>query len=519
MKKFLLSSLVICFACTAAQADYSQSFEVADGTTDLGDGSAIWSNDGLNQVLNGQLRMTENGTNSSNASFKVPAQAGSAAGWVATFDLSMEHAGGNTPADGLSFSYGLLEGDTGNLAAEEGWSDGVNHLAFQVDTWKWDDPGQDSGWAIRSQPATDPAQDSRGFAFTHLINEEAIIGVDDAVSGRVAVSYNGADNTASFRTSGFRVNAAFDDVPVPAGFTPDDAHQFAVRARTGGHNQTSIIDNLSITTGAPASFCDASAADVCYDFDSDEGVAVFGDGEVRAEGGFEGGYLKVTDAANGQRGKVIVPDSGIGGQFVFGGRTGGANAAHHIDNLEASVNGGRVDISAKLRVGGGTDRPADGFSFNFVKPGDPTLAEDTNGWAGIGGEPNNLPEEGTTTGISIGFDEWQSGPNAQDTGKFTEDDVVGLSLRVDGQLIGQAPLTTLNGALEDVTSLQTGPNDDGINNLGWADLTISAPLEGANLENTIVTWKGERVEFVPEPASGLLALMAIGSLLMFRRKK
>ncbi|MCP4188991.1 MAG: PEP-CTERM sorting domain-containing protein, partial [Planctomycetaceae bacterium] len=149
----------------------------------------------------------------------------------------------------------------------------------------------------------------------------------------------------------------------------------------------------------------------------------------------------------------------------------------------------------------------------------PTLAEDTNGWAGIGGEPNNLPEEGTTTGISIGFDEWQSGPNAQDTGKFTEDDVVGLSLRVDGQLIGQAPLTTLNGALEDVTSLQTGPNDDGINNLGWADLTISAPLEGANLENTIVTWKGERVEFVPEPASGLLALMAIGSLLMFRRKK
>ncbi|MCP4191105.1 MAG: PEP-CTERM sorting domain-containing protein, partial [Planctomycetaceae bacterium] len=97
--------------------------------------------------------------------------------------------------------------------------------------------------------------------------------------------------------------------------------------------------------------------------------------------------------------------------------------------------------------------------------------------------------------------------------------VVGLSLRVDGQLIGQAPLTTLNGALEDVTSLQTGPNDDGINNLGWAALTISAPLEGANLENTIVTWKGEQVEFIPEPASGLLALMAIGSLLMFRRKK
>lgn len=266
-------------------------------------------------------------------------------------------------------------------------------------------------------------------------------------------------------------------------------------------------------------FCESSTADVCYDFDAaDEGVAVYGDGEVRTQGGLEGGYLKVTDAANGQRGKVIVPDSGIGGQFVFGGRTGGANAAHHIDNLEASVTGGTVDISAQLRVGGGTDSPADGFSFNFVREGDPVLAEDTNGFTGIAGE-DNLPEEGTTTGISIGFDEWQSGPNAQETGNYTTDDIIGISLRIDGELIGQAPLTTLNGELSDVTSLQTGPNDDGINNLGWAQLTINAPLEGANLENTVVTWKGERVEFVPEPASGVLALIAIGSLLMFRRKK
>ncbi|MCP4194151.1 MAG: LamG domain-containing protein, partial [Planctomycetaceae bacterium] len=210
------------------------------------------------------------------------------------------------------------------------------------------------------------------------------------------------------------------DAPMPLWFGGDDAGDATEQwqgllsdVRTYDH----ALSAAEVAALLGGSYCATSTADTCYDFDSDEGVAVYGDGEVRAEGGYAGGYLKVTDAANGQRGKVIVPDSGLGGQFVFGGRTGGANAAHHIDNLEASVADGRVDISALLRVGGGTDRPADGFSFNFVKPGDPTLAEDTNGWAGIGGEPNNLPEEGTTTGISIGFDEWQSGPNAQDTGK------------------------------------------------------------------------------------------------------
>ncbi len=517
MKKVLLSAFLACLA-GVAQADYSQEFGQADGTTDLGDGTAIWSNDGLNQVLGGALRMTESGTNGTNASFKIPAQAGSAAGWVATYDLSMTHAGANTPADGLSFNYGLLEGDTGGLAAEEGWTDGANHVAFQVDTWLWDDPaGQDAGWTIRSQPA-DVAQDSKGFAHMQLNNENAIIGLDETVNGRVAIAYNGADNTVSYRTSGFRVNADFRNVPVPAGFTADDAHTFGFRRRTGGHNQTSIIDNVNITTGAPTRFCESSPADACFDFDAaDEGAAVFGDSEVRLEGGLDGGYLKVTDAANGQRGKIILPDVGGGGQFVFGGRTGGANAAHHIDNLEASVVGDRVEVSAALRVGGGTDRPADGFSFNFVRPGDPLLAENTDGWAGIGGEPENLPEEGSTTGISVGFDEWQSGPNAQETGNYTTDDLVGLSLRIDGQLVGQAPLPTLNGALDDITSLQTGPNDG--SDLGWATLTISAPLEGASIYNTTVSWKGAEVQFVPEPGSSVIALTALAGLLMIRRKK
>lgn len=268
-------------------------------------------------------------------------------------------------------------------------------------------------------------------------------------------------------------------------------------------------------------FCESSTADICFDFDGTvEGATIVGDGEIRAEGGLEGGYLKVTDAANGQRGMVILPDLGGGGQFVFGGRTGGANAAHHIDNLEASITDGKVQISAQLRVGGGTNSPADGFSFNFVRPDDPLLAGDGNGYAGIAGE-TNLPEEGSTTGLSIGFDEWQSGPSGLPLAGPDANDVVGMSLRVDGVVVGQASLPTANGALDDITSLQTGPNDDGINNLGWAQLTIEAPAEGEiNLSNVSVTWKGSDVSFIPEPAGNSLALMAVvGLMAVVRRRK
>ena len=307
-------------------------------------------------------------------------------------------------------------------------------------------------------------------------------------------------------------------------YTPSVGDDLSAPGHASGADGRAYQINFE-TAAAAARFCDTSTADVCFDFDGFEGAEIYGNSELRATGGVDGGYLKVTDAANGERGKIILPDVGGGGQFVFGGRTGGANAAHHIDNLEASIVGDRVEISAWLRVGGGTDRPADGFSFNFVRPGDPLLAADTDGWAGVGTEPGNLPEEGSTTGISIGFDEWQSGPapenNDQYTGANGDElrDVIGMSLRVDGNMLGQADLPTLNGALDDITSLQTGPNDDGINNLGWAQLTISAPIEGATLGNVQVSWKGSDVAFVPEPATNVMVLMALASLGLLRRRK
>ncbi len=261
-----------------------------------------------------------------------------------------------------------------------------------------------------------------------------------------------------------------------------------------------------------------SAQQVIIDFDGnalpDETVLI-GSAEVRAEGGDPGGYLKVTDAANGERSTIIFPDL-----------TG--------DTPVTSLN-----IKADLRVGGGTDSPADGFSFNLARPDDPVVTNgDGNGFAAAPAGEQNLPEEGTQTGIGVGFDEWFSG----------DGDVIGLSVRVDNELVSQVELPTKNGALDDITSLQTGPNDDGINNLGWApfeiDLNSAGQLKvsykgnlyvdeqldvepfagrlvfagrtgGANaahhIDNIVVT--------VPEPASAALALVALGGLFAMIRRR
>src|SRR5437762_3348834 len=50
--------------------------------------------------------------------------------------------------------------------------------------------------------------------------------------------------------------------------------------------------------------------------------------------------------------------------------------------------------------------------------------------------PSVLAEEGTQTGLAIGFDQWQSG--GQNGGTYW--DVPGISVRVDGQLLAQFPM-------------------------------------------------------------------------------
>ena len=222
--------------------------------------------------------------------------------------------------------------------------------------------------------------------------------------------------------------------------------------------------------------CTSVKADVFdLDFETDPedmGIEFFGTSEWREDDGFDDtGYLSITDALNGQRGAIVFPDLANG------------------ESLKA------FSIEADLRVGGGTSRPADGFSFNFARPGDPVL-DDGEGWASSPTNEGNLPEEGTTTGLAIGFDEWFSGGS----------DVVGMSIRLDNDLVDQYEFPLLNGEVDDQDSLQTGPEgvfDDELQDMmDWAHLSIELCANNLSVKYKDVEVFDQVVEYDPTP--GLL---------------
>ena len=146
-----------------------------------------------------------------------------------------------------------------------------------------------------------------------------------------------------------------------------------------------------------------------------------GAAEWRASGGASGGatdgYLALNDAKGGQQACLVFKD------------------------LENGLVVKAFKFEVDLRIGGGTANPADGFSINYVRGGDELLSNADQGidpsfqnFAGAGGE-GSLPEEGSRTGLGIGYDTWQSGDHP---GGIT--DVVGISVRVDGALITQLPV-------------------------------------------------------------------------------
>ena len=214
-------------------------------------------------------------------------------------------------------------------------------------------------------------------------------------------------------------------------------------------------DNDGLTDGDEVA---GGPSSILYDFESDPGLEIISNEaastEIRAEGGNPGGYLSLTDAENSARAAIIFPA------------------------VDANIAGFNFKVDA--RIGGGTDRPADGLSINLVRPNDPLLAEPRGeGYSAAPDAEENLPEEGSTTGLGIGFDAWDSGGG----------DVIGFSVKVDNVLKAEVPAGTLNGALDDPTSLQTGPNDDGINNLGWAQFEVDLDTNGV----LNIFWKGTNV--------------------------
>jgi hypothetical protein len=154
------------------------------------------------------------------------------------------------------------------------------------------------------------------------------------------------------------------------------------------------------------------------------------------------GYLQLTTAVNSQNAIVIFPDFDSG----------------------AVVQGFTFDCY--VRIGNGTATPADGFSISYARAPLPNPVLFNSSTPG-----NSDMEEGSRTGIAVGFDAYANGAN----------DPVALDIWVDGTNILQYPMPTLNGTVTDPTSIQTGPLDStGLpDNLGWAHCVVSLSTNGA----------------------------------------
>ncbi len=234
MKNLAIPALVLlASASLSSAAVYSQNFTFADGTTGagLGDGSSInGGGDGgyVPGVRGNSLEITSAAATGTTGTFVIPALASSSQGFTVTFDLLMQDtAGGNPPADGLSFTYG----NTFNSAAlfgEEG-PGGTNSISWVVDTW---DNGQ-SDRGIRSKV-------NGNNDFVQLF---APLADGATLQAPVTLSWSPANGMSmQVGTTTFFSNRAI------TGFTAGDDYLFAFGARTGGATETVRIDNLVITS-------------------------------------------------------------------------------------------------------------------------------------------------------------------------------------------------------------------------------------------------------------------------------
>lgn len=275
----------------------------------------------------------------------------------------------------------------------------------------------------------------------------------------------------------------------------------------------------------------ASAGSAYYDLKDGPpaGIVMVGSAEWVPEGGNDGrGHIKLTDNT-GQSCAVLFPD---------------------FDN-RLVVKAFTFECLIKCGDWYGNP-PADGFSVNYVNANDPIVAlieggtnpgrgGRTDGWAGSwqnGGNEDNLPEEGTQTGIAVGFDTWGTG-TAPVGGSNGAQDVRGISVRVDGNQIAQIAMPAVlfpdnYDFLGDPNTLITGPftyppqPDQNQNygdptqgappapgtRLGWAPLKVVLDENGV----LNVFWKGANIvkdfqtQFAPRPGRILFGASTGGAM-------
>jgi hypothetical protein len=268
-----------------------------------------------------------------------------------------------------------------------------------------------------------------------------------------------------------------------------------------------LYATIPVLTALLLASVSSKAGSASYDLNSDPtglpGFTFVGSAEWVSTGGVNNsGHIKLTDGT-GQSCAVLFPD------------------------FDAGLVVAAFTFECMIKAGDWYGNPpADGWSVNFARADDPIIplieqqltnpgrGGRTDGWAGSqdnGGTENNLPEEGTQTGIAIGFDTWGTG-TAPVGGSNGPQDVRGISVRVDGRQFAQVPMPAVlfpetHDYVNDETTLITGPFTCGPNpanpnfgnpdcgppakgeKLNWVPLKVTVDANG--LVN--VFWKGKRI--------------------------
>jgi hypothetical protein len=160
------------------------------------------------------------------------------------------------------------------------------------------------------------------------------------------------------------------------------------------------------------------------------------------------GYFSITDVVASERCTVIFSD------------------------FDAGLVVKAFKMSMDIRVGGsGASQPADGFSISYARANDPVLLHnDGTGYAcNPSGSECDLEEEGTTTGLSVCFDSYLNGVG----------DVIGITIRLDNNIITNIPMGVANGGCTNLNSIQTGDTTAVIpDDLCWTKLIVELTTNG-----------------------------------------
>ncbi|MEO6033724.1 MAG: hypothetical protein ABIQ35_00555, partial [Verrucomicrobiota bacterium] len=249
-----------------------------------------------------------------------------------------------------------------------------------------------------------------------------------------------------------------------------------------------LLKRFAGMTAVFALSCGGSSASTnLFNFGSDpSGILTIRRG---ADGGVPGNLPGEWISSGGSTLETGVVDQGTNGYVAITQTTPdltahGMRSTIVFDDFDNGLVIAGFTFSCDVRIGAGNSTPADGFSINFARSTDPAIDSDVFG-SGPGGNPSNGQEEGTTSGLVVSFDAFANSAS----------DPVGLTVKVDNNVITNVPMGVLNGGCANILSLQTGTNTTNVADLCWQPLsvdlkvngTLSVSYKGVTLLSNLVT--------------------------------